>query len=83
MLSRFLPQIPDLSDIVEIIQQYEHIVFLGTGGSSLCGQALKGIAQTPNKVTFFDNIDPRTFRETILPLAQARTFFIIISKSRT
>ena len=51
-LSRFLPPIPELTDIVSVIDQYDYIVFLGTGGSSLTGQALKGIASC-DKITFF------------------------------
>lgn len=81
MFERFLSHTPDLTDIVSIINTYDHIVFLGTGGSSLVGQALKAISSHAEHVIFFDNIDPRTFREKILPLTEKNTFFIIISKS--
>lgn len=80
MFHKFLESACDLSDVLEVIRSYEHVVFLGTGGSSLVGQTLKAIASADH-MTFFDNIDPRTFEEKIMPLAQKKTFFVIISKS--
>jgi glucose-6-phosphate isomerase len=67
------------------------IVFLGTGGSSLGGQALAqlaghavpglGLLRDGPRLHFMDNLDPATFAALLerLPLRQAR--FVAISKS--
>jgi glucose-6-phosphate isomerase len=67
------------------------IVFLGTGGSSLGGQALAqlaghavpgiGLLRDGPRLHFMDNLDPETFRAVLekLPLRQSR--FVAISKS--
>ncbi|USO02225.1 MAG: SIS domain-containing protein [Alphaproteobacteria bacterium] len=83
MLQKLLSHAVDLKEITNNIKTFNKIIFIGTGGSSLVGQALKCIAQPEqrSKILFFDNIDPRTFREKILPLTKEKTFFILISKS--
>jgi glucose-6-phosphate isomerase len=67
------------------------IVFLGTGGSSLGGQALAqlaghavpgiGLLRDGPRLHFMDNLDPQTYGVLLerLPLAQTR--FVAISKS--
>ena len=67
------------------------LVFLGTGGSSLGGQALAQLAgyavpgagalRAPPRIHFIDNLDPATFATLLakLPLPTAR--FVAISKS--
>lgn len=70
--------------------KFEHVIILGTGGSSLGGQtlvALKdqgfGPLQGHPKLWFMDNVDPSTFTELAVRLPLARTGLIVISKSGT
>lgn len=73
----------DVSDIVSKIQDdYTDLVILGTGGSSLGGQAFCALATTPLlRLHFMDNIDPESFRNLFATLNPTTTFFIVISKS--
>jgi glucose-6-phosphate isomerase len=69
------------------------LVFLGTGGSSLGGQALAQVAgwNIPGdsgpegrkglRTRFYDNLDPRTLEQALLTLDLAQTRFVVISKS--
>jgi glucose-6-phosphate isomerase len=73
------------------LRQAEHVVFLGTGGSSLGGQTLAQLGgyNVPGvgalggipKLHFLDNLDPASLEEFLakLPLASAR--FVAVSKS--
>jgi glucose-6-phosphate isomerase len=73
------------------LKQAEHVVFLGTGGSSLGGQTLAqlggynvpGVGALTNKprLHFLDNLDPASLEEFLakLPLGSAR--FVAVSKS--
>ena len=74
----------------ERFARFEHVIVLGTGGSSLGGQtlvALKdqgfGPQQGRPKLWFMDNVDPSTFTELVARLPLARTGLIVISKSGT
>lgn len=74
----------------ERFAKFEHVVVLGTGGSSLGGQtlvALKdqgfGPARGRPKLWFMDNVDPATITELGARLPLARTGLIVISKSGT
>jgi len=74
----------------ERFAKFEHVVVLGTGGSSLGGQtlvALKdqgfGPARGRPKLWFMDNVDPATITELSARLPLARTGLIVISKSGT
>jgi glucose-6-phosphate isomerase len=85
----------DLAAISEaarrLTQGASDIVFLGTGGSSLGGQALAqlaghavpgiGLLRDGPRLHFMDNLDPETFGTLLerLPLAQTR--FVAVSKS--
>ena len=67
---------------------FEHVVTIGSGGSSLSGKALValsdqgfGPAKGRPKLYFMDNVDPATFAELTSRLALPRTGFIVISKS--
>src|SRR5580765_7559991 len=71
----------------ERFARFEHVVVMGSGGSSLSGKtlvALKdqgfGPAKGRPKVHFMDNVDPATFAELIERLPLGRTGFIPISK---
>jgi glucose-6-phosphate isomerase len=74
----------------ERFARFEHVIVLGTGGSSLGGQtlvALKDQGFGPQngrpKLWFMDNVDPSTFTELAARLPLARTGLIVISKSGT
>jgi glucose-6-phosphate isomerase len=74
----------------ERFAKFEHVIVLGTGGSSLGGQtlvALKDLGFGPQggrpKLWFMDNVDPSTFTELAARLPLARTGLIVISKSGT
>lgn len=67
---------------------FAHVVVLGTGGSSLGGQALCALADRgfgprrgAPKLWFLDNVDPDSFAAVAEALDPARTGFLVISKS--
>jgi glucose-6-phosphate isomerase len=67
---------------------FEHVVVMGSGGSSLSGKTLvalkdQGFGPVPGrpKLWFLDNVDPATFTTLLERLPLARTGFIAISKS--
>ncbi len=69
-------------------ERADTVVVLGTGGSSLGGQALYSLADAgfgPSgdspRIVFLDNIDPHTFDHLFRSVDLARTDFIVISKS--
>jgi len=67
------------------------IVFLGTGGSSLGGQALAqlaghavpgiGLLREGPRLHFMDNLDPETYAGLLAKLPLGQTRFVAISKS--
>lgn len=66
----------------------DHVVLLGTGGSSLGGQTLAALAESPfgprpgrPKLHFLDNIDPVSFEAMFRELDLSRTGFLVVSKS--
>jgi glucose-6-phosphate isomerase len=72
----------------ERFAKFEHVVVMGSGGSSLGGKtlvALKdqgfGPAKGRPKVHFMDNVDPATFEAMASRLPLDRTGFLPISKS--
>lgn len=72
----------------ERFAKFEHVVVMGSGGSSLSGKtlvALKdqgfGPAKGRPKLWFMDNVDPATFDALMERLPLERTGFIPISKS--
>jgi glucose-6-phosphate isomerase len=73
---------------VERFSKFEHVVVMGSGGSSMSGKtlvALKdqgyGPAKGRPKLHFMDNVDPATFAEMTSRLPLDKTGFIPISKS--
>jgi len=72
----------------ERFAKFEHVVVMGSGGSSLGGKtlvALKdqgfGPAKGRPKLHFMDNVDPATFEAMTSRLPLDRTGFLPISKS--
>jgi glucose-6-phosphate isomerase len=81
-----LPELAALAD--EFRRRFDHVLVLGTGGSSLGGQTLcaladLGVAPRPGapRLHFLDNIDPATFAALFAALDLRRTGCIVISKS--
>ncbi len=60
-----------------------HFMIFGTGGSNLGSKALINILQNreKNKISFYDNIDPISFKYSIEKIDLKKTGCIIISKS--
>lgn len=76
----------DLETLAPIAERYrglDDVVVLGTGGSSLGGQALCALGTDPDapRLHFLDNIDPDRFDAVMACLEPARTGLIVISKS--
>ena len=77
----------DMAELEELNKKFhhEHIVVLGMGGSSLCGQTLlnfKGLfGQHHQRVQFVDNVDPQSVATLIQDLPLEKTCFLVVSKS--
>ncbi|HHZ75489.1 MAG TPA: glucose-6-phosphate isomerase, partial [Rhodospirillales bacterium] len=83
----------DLETLETIAEQYceffDHVIVLGTGGSSLGGQALTALAPIPRPkevaarptLHFMANIDPDSFERLFQKIEAERTGFLVISKS--
>ncbi|HCI48709.1 MAG: hypothetical protein A2621_00485 [Alphaproteobacteria bacterium RIFCSPHIGHO2_01_FULL_41_14] len=69
--------------VLEIQDDFTDTVILGTGGSSLGGQAFYALAhrETSHRLHFMDNIDPHTFQSLFKQLSFKSTLFVVISKS--
>ncbi|MES2252174.1 MAG: glucose-6-phosphate isomerase [Pseudomonadota bacterium] len=75
--------IEQLRPVAAAFQTYTDVVILGTGGSSLGGQALTALANnsTTPALHFIDNIDSTTFHGILNHLNPATTGVLTISKS--
>jgi glucose-6-phosphate isomerase len=70
------------NELYRIKDDFKNIVVLGTGGSSLGGQALHEIRSSLSpKIYFADNIDPHSFDQLIYSLNLEETYFLVVSKS--
>lgn len=84
-----LPLLHDLnSDLTAIkaeakrYQKFDDIIILGTGGSSLGGQALLALRESKSpRIHFLDNIDAHTFDQTLKDIDPKKTGIIAVSKS--
>ncbi len=82
----------DLDDLKPLARRFrrdfDHVVVLGAGGSSLGGQTVcrladRGFGPLPGapKLHFLDNIDPDTVQALFAAIDPAKTGFLVISKS--
>ena len=77
----------DLATLQPIAKRYradfDDVVLIGTGGSSLGGQTLCNLAVpgTGPRLHFFDNVDPHSLDTLLTALDLTRTGFLIVSKS--
>ncbi|HXF90950.1 MAG TPA: glucose-6-phosphate isomerase, partial [Candidatus Nitrosotenuis sp.] len=75
-----LPALVSLADHIQ--DHFTDVIILGTGGSSLGGQALCDLrAHDLPRLHFHDNIDPFTFKRLFNFINPTRTAVIAISKS--
>lgn len=72
--------IETLEKIAKKIKNYEKILVLGVGGSSLGGKTLTSLIEQ-NKLSFLESIDPQTVSVALKNIEYDKTFFLIISKS--
>lgn len=68
--------------------EFDDVVLLGTGGSSLGGQTLCALANVgfgprpgAPRLHFFDNVDPHSMAALLAGLELGRTGFLVVSKS--
>lgn len=67
-----------------LLQKNNHLYVLGTGGATLCGQTICGLADSEllkSKITFVDNIDPKSFEFIRKNINPAKSIILINSKS--
>ncbi len=68
----------------ELQEKFEKLYILGTGGSTLCGQAICGLNEKKDKEhksVFVDNIDPDSFNFMLENFNPSESFVLVISKS--
>jgi glucose-6-phosphate isomerase len=82
----------DLAALAPLAQrfaaEFDDVIVLGTGGSSMGGQAILALTDTPSfaepqgpRIHFMDNVDPHTIDLLARSVDFARTGMIVISKS--
>ncbi len=73
----------DLYQFAELAKDtvdYEKVLVLGVGGSSLGGKTLSSL-KLHHKLEFIESIDPKTLKNCLDLLNFEKTFFLVISKS--
>lgn len=72
----------ELKKALEHFAEFDNVLMLGTGGSSLGGQMLYELAKKKKTVLhFLDNVDPCTFDDKINQMDLRKTGVVVISKS--
>ncbi|MBL28342.1 MAG: glucose-6-phosphate isomerase [Rhodospirillaceae bacterium] len=88
-------RLPGRRDDLEALQplaarlrdDFDDVVLLGTGGSSLGGQTVAALADYPFSqrkgphLHFMDNVDPHTIDAMLAALDMTKTAFLVVSKS--
>lgn len=76
-----LPAMQEQAD--RLRNEFDQVLFLGTGGSSLGAQALTALAPFPvqARIKFADNLDGSQFQDMLNGLNPARTATVAVSKS--
>ena len=76
-----------ISKVVKELKQFENILFLGTGGSSLGGKTLVSTVDDyfynlkEPKVFFIENIDEKLINNLLSSIDQKKTAIVVTSKS--
>jgi glucose-6-phosphate isomerase len=82
----------DLAELQQIAANisgnFDNLMVLGTGGSSLCPAALSNFCSSQfgnnkTRIIYFQNIDPWTVDEMFAQIDISKTYFLAISKSGT
>lgn len=73
--------ITDVEDALAFFKPYTRVLVLGTGGSSLGGQALTAIPGASSRCLFIANIDPYGFQQLLTPCSPEQTGVLVVSKS--
>lgn len=74
-----LQEIQNLAE--KINQQFEKVVVLGVGGSSLGGKTLTSISKNNDKIIFMESIDSCSIAKNLENINLSKTCFLVISKS--
>lgn len=77
-------EIKRVEQISLFFKNFENILLLGTGGSSLGGKTLTSLKKKIDskiKLYFIENVDPDTIQDILLNIQISKTGIIIISKS--
>lgn len=72
--------IKDFADIAVKITNFEHVLLIGVGGSSLGAKTICSLSAS-NKIQFVESIDPSTLANTLKQIDLAKSFFLVVSKS--
>lgn len=76
----YQPQPQSFAQARDLLGKFDRVFVLGTGGSSLGGQALAAIKKN-DKLVFLDNIDPLTIHRQFEKADWKNTGLLVISKS--
>jgi glucose-6-phosphate isomerase len=64
------------------LKDFDHILWLGMGGSTLGAQVLtKILTPSSNRITYLDNSDPLTLKQTLKTVNLEKTAIVCVSKS--
>jgi glucose-6-phosphate isomerase len=81
---KMLEQAPKLQRVTRDVQEYEHAVLLGMGGSSLCPDVLRhtfGSAKGQPELHVLDTTDPATIAGVRSKIDLKKSLFVVASKS--
>lgn len=82
LLTRLNDDLKEIEEKAQHFKKFDDVVILGTGGSSLAGQAITALRTTiAPRLHFLDNIDSHSFSKTFAKLDKTKTGIIAISKS--
>ncbi len=82
LIKRLNDDLTEIEEKAKAFKKFDDVVILGTGGSSLAGQAITALRTTiAPRLHFLDNIDSYTFSKTLEKLDKSKTGVIAISKS--
>ena len=81
------PRFTEIEQLISLLNKFENVIFLGTGGSSLGGKTLTSLnngsskdKETP-KIFFLENVDQTTIINISDQINVEKTAVVVISKS--
>ena len=82
LIKRLNDDLTEIEAKAQYFKEFDDVIILGTGGSSLAGQAITALRTTiAPRLHFLDNIDAYTFSKTLEKIDKTKTGVIAISKS--